>query len=183
MEIKVTSLELISIGILIGVAVLVLIAFIFMPKETIKPVADPIPPVLKSAKPVVSDALKDLQAAYAKNRSLLELIFNRPMTDYSLMSVEGITVTAYSAVPDETDDSPELTADLTDSRIGLLAVSRDMLQYLSYGQIVILPPYGMFRVSDTMNPRFKNRVDILHASKLAARNFGIHKNMTLYWVE
>ena len=113
---------------------------------------------------------------------LLEIIFNRQMSEFDIYSNDCVTVTAYSASEDETDANPDKTADMTNSRVGLLAVSRDMLDYLNYGQIVILPPFGVFRVSDTMNKRYTNTVDILHSSKASAYAFGKHEDMTLYWV-
>ena len=113
-------------------------------------------------------------------RKLLSKVFQRDMTSYSLASTT-VTITAYSARAAETDDSPHLTADMSYSRIGLLAVSRDMLAYLDYGQIVLLPNYGLFRVSDTMAKRFTHRVDILHSSPRSARLFGKHTNQTLIW--
>ena len=113
-------------------------------------------------------------------RKLLSKVFQRDMTAYSLASTT-VTITAYSAREAETDDSPHLTADMSYSRIGLLAVSRDMLAYLDYGQIVLLPNYGLFRVSDTMAKRFTHRVDILHSSPRSARLFGKHINQTLIW--
>ena len=95
-----------------------------------------------------------------------------------------VTITGYSARPQETDSTPELTADMTPSRIGLLAVSRDLLSEvgLRYGQRVLLQPYGLFEVRDTMNKRFTRRVDILHATPEAARLFGKREGQ-LIWVK
>ena len=94
-----------------------------------------------------------------------------------------VEVTAYTASPDETNGEPWLTADMTPSRIGLLAVSRDLLDDvgLTYGQLVILEGLGVFKVRDTMNKRFSRRVDILMAHKKAARLFGKHTT-NLIWV-
>ncbi len=125
--------------------------------------------------------LKILQGKNNQARKLLSEIFGRDMTSFSVASTT-VTVTAYSARPEETDSTPDFTADLTNSRIGLLAVSRDLLDYVDYGQVVILPGYGAFRVSDTMNKRFKNRVDILHSSPRSAKLFGRHDNQKIMWV-
>jgi len=123
------------------------------------------------------------QISYENNsaRELLSIIFQQDMTSYTMASTH-VTVTAYSARSAETDSSPELTADMTPSRIGLLAVSRDLLDAgLSYGQIVVLDGYGVFRISDTMNKRFTSRVDILHSSAKSAKLFG-KQSSSLRWV-
>ena len=94
-----------------------------------------------------------------------------------------VTVTAYSARPQETNSEPWFTADMTPSRVGLLAVSRDLLYEvgLQYGQTVILEGLGVFKVRDTMNERFRRRVDILMAHHKAAKLFG-KREATLRWV-
>lgn len=94
-----------------------------------------------------------------------------------------VTVTAYSARAAETNSEPWFTADMTLSRVGILAVSRDILNELGieYGDTVILGEYGTFKVHDTMNKRFYRRVDILMGNKKAAQLFGIKKNVKLTW--
>lgn len=94
-----------------------------------------------------------------------------------------VTVTAYSARAEECDETPWVTADGTPSRIGLLAVSRDILTEvgLEMGQRVFLPEYGLFEIRDKMNRRFRRRVDILHASPEAARRFG-KRTTVIIWI-
>ena len=94
-----------------------------------------------------------------------------------------VTVTAYSARAEETNSEPWYTADMSLSRVGVLAVSRDILDEIGieYGDTVILGDYGMFKVHDTMNKRFYRRVDILMGNKKAAQLFGIKKNVKLTW--
>lgn len=94
-----------------------------------------------------------------------------------------VTVTAYSARPEETNSEPWVTADMSPSRVGMLAVSRDLLHEvgLEYGEVVILEGLGAFKVRDTMNKRFKRRVDILMAHPRAAIMFGKREAM-LTWV-
>lgn len=93
-----------------------------------------------------------------------------------------VTVTAYSARSKETDKDPWFTADMSLSRVGMLAISRDLFKKygLYYGQIVILGDYGIFQIHDTMNKRFTNRVDILMANAEAAKRFG-KQTATLTW--
>lgn len=94
-----------------------------------------------------------------------------------------VTVTAYSARAEETNSEPWYTADMTLSRVGILAVSRDILYELGieYGDTVILEGYGVFKVHDTMNKRFRRRVDILMGNKRAAELFGIKRDVKLTW--
>jgi len=117
----------------------------------------------------------------ARMLALLEAVFKQPMTDFVIGEM-NVTVTAYAAVPEETDSTPNITADMTDTRVGLLAVSRDLLITLNYGQRVVLGDYGVFVIADTMNKRFTNRVDILHTSRIAAKRFGIKHNQTLQFI-
>ena len=126
-------------------------------------------------------SLIDLQAHTARNTQILEWIFQRQMDTYSLASVR-VTITAYTARAAETDNTPHLTADNTLATVGRIAVSRDMLLYLNYGDRVLIPSYGVFVVSDTMNKRYKARVDILMGNVRAAREFGVHKNERLVFI-
>lgn len=94
-----------------------------------------------------------------------------------LKYVENVHVTMYNAVPEQTDSTPDIVADGTRfdpnmaSQLRWIAVSRDLLHYwggpLYFGDVVYLEilkdpiKSGFYRVKDTMNPRFTNRVDIL----------------------
>ena len=114
---------------------------------------------------------------------LLEMVFNQPLKDLHIFSTT-VTLSAYTASVDETNENPHLTATMTPSRIGLAAVSRDLIEAygLHRGQTIILPPYGAFQVQDVMNARWKLRIDLLHATKKAARLFGVKPNMKVIWI-
>lgn len=123
----------------------------------------------------------DLQRRLDKAHDFIEETFNLDdVGDLTTWSTT-VTVSAYSARVAECDLTPEVTADMTPSRIGLLAVSRDLLQWmgLKYGDVVMLEGIGVFNIHDTMHPRWTSRVDILHASPEAARLFGIRKGVKL----
>ena len=96
-----------------------------------------------------------------------------------------VTVSAYTARAEECDSTPEVTADMTPSRVGVLAVSPDMLSdgRVRYGDTVALIDGGEFLggfvIHDTMNRRFTHRVDILHGNVRAALLFGIRHNVEL----
>tara|TARA_B100000131_G_scaffold321096_1_gene370900 strand:- start:3274 stop:3741 length:468 start_codon:yes stop_codon:yes gene_type:complete len=83
-----------------------------------------------------------------------------------------VTATMYEPVPSQTDTTPNITADGT--RISIkyagkyryLAVSRDLLDVVSYGDYVVIEGIngkydGVWQVKDTMHPRWHNRVDLL----------------------
>ena len=92
-----------------------------------------------------------------------------------------VTVTAYSSTPGQTDSTPFITASNTRVREGIIAVSRDLLLRftpgapLHYGDLVELEGVGVFRVEDTMNPRYKKRVDIWFPDFRSARNWGVRR--------
>lgn len=110
---------------------------------------------------------------------LLQKVFNHIPT--KTFSTE-VTVTAYTASPEETNSEPWFTADMSLSRVGMIAVSRDLLNVygLEYGDTVILDGYGAFMVHDTMNKRYNKRVDIMMAHKKSAIKFGV-RTTTLIW--
>ena len=85
-----------------------------------------------------------------------------------------IVVTMYHPVSDQTDDTPNITADGTVIKVGraseykYVAVSRNMLTrhggFLRYGDYVWVDAgkkSGVYQVRDTMAPRWINRIDIL----------------------
>ena len=85
-----------------------------------------------------------------------------------------VTITTYNAVRSQCDRSPLITADGTkiDNRKvksgeqKIVAISRDLLYAIPLGSIIDIEGYGKYEVRDTMNSRFKHRIDILqHSSK------------------
>lgn len=90
-----------------------------------------------------------------------------------------VTVTAYSSTPDQTDDSPFITANGSWVHEGTLAAN-----FLPFGTKVRLPDYSGDRnyvVEDRMNQRYTYRADIWMKSREAAKQFGIRKlKMEIY---
>jgi len=88
-----------------------------------------------------------------------------------------VDVTMYRPTIQETDSTPNITADGTKikineaSRYRFVAVSRNLLErwggFLNYGDFVLLKDAGhkdgIYRVKDTMNARWVNVVDILES--------------------
>lgn len=86
-----------------------------------------------------------------------------------------VTVTQYHPVEGQCSDNPLITADgskidlrkLKDGRLKWIAVSRDFINqgHLKYGdKVKISGPReisGIYTIHDTMNKRFRKRVDIL----------------------
>ncbi|TBH17560.1 hypothetical protein ETP66_08850 [Thermus thermamylovorans] len=100
-----------------------------------------------------------------------------------------LEATAYTSSPRETWGNPFVTATGTRTRIGVLAVSRDLLGVLPYGTRVRLRDLGtvhgrgkgqfdpffrevVFVVEDTMNARWRNRVDVWMPDRATALRFG-----------
>ena len=81
-----------------------------------------------------------------------------------------VVVTAYSSTPEQTDDTPFITASGTRVREGIVAAN-----FLPMGTKIKLPDiYGdrIFVVEDRMHPRKKWMVDIWFASYTDAKEFG-----------
>lgn len=84
-----------------------------------------------------------------------------------------VWVTAYSSTPEETDDTPFITASMTTVRDGIVAAN-----FLPFGTKIMIPElFGdkIFVVEDRMHRRNHSSVDIWMPSKEAAKEFGITK--------
>lgn len=81
-------------------------------------------------------------------------------------------VTAYSSSPEETDDTPFVTALGTEVRDGIIATN-----LLPFGTKVIIPELfddKIFTVEDRMHKRKENFLDIWMPTKKEAKEFGIN---------
>jgi 3D (Asp-Asp-Asp) domain-containing protein len=82
-----------------------------------------------------------------------------------------VTLTTYTINPDETDDTPLITASgykldsINPRKHRIIAISRDLKRKFGFGEKVILENAGKYNgvwyVHDLMNKRFTNKVDIL----------------------
>ena len=82
-----------------------------------------------------------------------------------------VPATAYSSTPDQTDDSPFITAMGTYVRDGLVAAN-----FLPFGTRIKIPDiYGdkIFIVEDRMNKRYWHKVDIWFPDRESAMQFGL----------
>lgn len=86
------------------------------------------------------------------------------------MAEHYVTITAYSSTPEETDDSPFITASGAHVREGVVAAN-----FLPFGTIIKIPElYGdrIFVVEDRMHKRHSDKVDIWMSTKTEAKVFG-----------
>lgn len=89
-----------------------------------------------------------------------------------------VVVTGYSSSVEETDGDPLLTASNTRPQAGTLALSRDLLRTFTpgapfdYGDKILIPGVGVYRVEDTMSGRWRMRADLWFESAGSARQWG-----------
>jgi len=81
-----------------------------------------------------------------------------------------VTVTAYSSTPDQTDDTPFITASGSIVRDGTVAAN-----FLPFGTKVKIPEFSgdkEYIVEDRMHRRFSDRMDIWFETRELAQKFG-----------
>lgn len=99
----------------------------------------------------------------------------------SLMSVNALpqqktirtVLTAYSSTPDQTDDTPFITASNTHVRDGIVAAN-----FLAFGTKVQIPEiFGdkVFTVEDRMAKKHSDKIDIWFPERQLAKKFGIQE--------
>jgi len=97
-----------------------------------------------------------------------------PVNDVRVKRKIVVQVTAYNAVPEQTDSSPCISADGTDvcqTDLNIVAAN-----FLPFGTKIRIPQYfgdTIFEVHDRMNARYNYRVDVLMDSVQQAKQFGI----------
>lgn len=89
-----------------------------------------------------------------------------------------VLATGYSSSIFETDDTPYITAANTRTRPGIVALSRDLLRpytpdaLFTFGDRIYVSGLGEFIVEDSMNRRWRKRMDIWFPSRKEAFDFG-----------
>ena len=99
-----------------------------------------------------------------------DITVQKPSTDPKTINV---WVTAYSSTPEETDDSPFITATNKTVQDGFIAAN-----FLPFGTKVKIPElFGdkIFTVEDRMSRRKDNFMDVWMSTKEDAVEFGIHQ--------
>ena len=100
---------------------------------------------------------------------------NRPIVNAKNKSAPksrkiDVWITAYASLPEQTDDTPFITATGNYVRDGVVAAN-----FLPFGTKIRMPElFGekIFVVEDRMHSRFQNSVDIWFADNKEAKNFG-----------
>ena len=111
------------------------------------------------------------RVAIAQSISLLPV--TSPETPARIAKTMNVIVTAYSSTPDQTDDTPFITASGNWVRDGIVATN-----LLPMGTRIKIPEvYGdkIFVVDDRMHPRKRYNVDIWFPSYTEAKNFGVKR--------
>ena len=114
------------------------------------------------SEPIVQTNETVLEASSVAARSVLEQPYRKIVT---------VFVTGYSSTPDQTDDTPFITAYNTEVRDGIVAAN-----FLPAGTEIRIPElFGdkTFVVEDRMHERFSDRIDIWFADRETAKNFGV----------
>ena len=115
-----------------------------------------------------------LDEQYEKNRMLQQQVWDCQGSEDGTFRT-NVTVTMNHPTRNQTDSTPDITADGTKiniwkaSKYRYVAVSRDLLSRwggpLNYGDWIVIEgagdQSGVYQVRDTMNPKWTKRVDIL----------------------
>lgn len=102
-----------------------------------------------------------------------KLIIANRKTILGLKRNRTLTVTAYSARPSETDDTPTITASNKPVRQGIVAVSRDLFDSgWVFGKKVYIKGHGLFTIDDLMARDKRNQLDIFMYDTARAVRFG-----------
>lgn len=90
----------------------------------------------------------------------------------------SVSVSGYTSRTCETDSTPTITAAMTSTRRGVIALSRDLVRRYTpgapfeFGDVVHLNGIGDFVVEDVMAERWTRHADIWFESLPEARHFG-----------
>lgn len=123
------------------------------------------------------ESLEDqLEMQSEASRTINSVIFNKEEGIGELKAVR-VQVTSYNPVASQGWGNGLKTADGKFASPNCIAVSHDLkARYnLKFGSKVILKGYGVFTVTDLMNRRFSNRVDIISLVPQWSKAFGIRQ--------
>jgi 3D (Asp-Asp-Asp) domain-containing protein len=124
-------------------------------------------------------AMQDEQQKIEKYQNDIIRLQNELHQAKELQFAVPVHITAYNPVPEQTDDTPFITASADYVRDGIVALSYDLESTLEleFGDIVVLETrdgefLGEFEFQDRMNTRWRNKVDIFMWKVKDARKFG-----------
>lgn len=133
--------------------------------------------------------IKEVSAAWGYD-DIMTLISNKSENNQNIFMIIGgdsllgvnellspktmnVVLTAYSSTPDQTDDTPFITASNTRVRDGIVAAN-----FLAFGTKVKIPSlFGdkVFTVEDRMAKKNNDKMDIWFSERYLAKNFGIQE--------
>ena len=97
-----------------------------------------------------------------------------------------IDLSAYNSEPNQTDSTPWTTASGKSCKLGVIALSRDLLSEYTEGapfsfgdKILVIKIYGIFDVEDTMHKRKNMQGDIWKMERKDAYKFGIDEGVII----
>jgi 3D (Asp-Asp-Asp) domain-containing protein len=109
-------------------------------------------------------------------------VLKQMVNRYRDANTHRLRLTAYTARPEECNDDVDNTAIMQTPVSGwTVAVSRDLKGWL--GKRVYIEGFGVRLVSDLMNARYTNSIDILVADLPTAKRIGVRKNVLVTLVE
>ena len=89
-----------------------------------------------------------------------------------------VKATAYNAVPEQTDNEPDVNACRKYPRIGRIAVSQDLFyKGWTCGKWISIQGLGIFQIDDVMHVRKTDQVDVIMEKVKEAIDFGVKKNL------
>jgi 3D (Asp-Asp-Asp) domain-containing protein len=107
----------------------------------------------------------------------------KPLKKQSTKVSRVVRATAYNAVPEQTDSTPEICAWGDRIKPGIIAISRDLERIgLTRGKVVHIEGIGKRVVMDRMHHRKRNQIDLYMENYEDAVRFGV-KELTISWTE
>lgn len=177
----------------LGIVIVALITAFSAPRDGRNQAIDVLVAVTIEIEASVPLQLEPQIEVLAEARSLQRepIRFKGPIANPSLV----VRATAYNSLESQTNAQPFITATGTQTRWGIIAVSRDLLDFdLPYGSLVrlrdlgnyhsgrghgayqtLLDGAGLFVVEDTMHMRKANQIDVWFADYASAVNWGVRR--------
>jgi len=128
--------------------------------------------ILREKIPLISSIIAGIIVSICLLGLIMLQTTNADFPDEAAVKTIRVVITAYSSTPEETDDTPFITASGKNVKDGIVANN-----LLPFGTKIKIPGlYGdkVFVIEDRMNKRKSNyHVDIWFPSKNMAINFGV----------
>ena len=133
-----------------------------------------------NGRPTTGEQPAEPSLSVIQNNSLVSI--TSPLTTKPAINIRGavvrtgelsVLITAYSSTPDQTDNTPFVTAMGTRVRDGIIATN-----FLPFGTKIKMPEiYGnkIFVVEDRMNRRYWHVIDVWLPDRASALEFGVKK--------